>query len=961
MINALKECRLSNDYIRNPRYYQELCLNAVSEFSKQTKDANFIINSARECHQRCEYTKAKELYTEALNIMKKSNLSEQAECYIGLAKVCESLEEFVNAEEYYKGAVALIEGIDRKEDTRPSCFEILKTAIELAKFYQRQGRNEEANQIVLRKLVHLTEGNERRGKEIAEECVAVAKLSRYLLDDHSMAEKYYAKALAIAKQNGDQKEEALCCESLGDLFSTIGQATKARELYKKALVLHKENGDKRGEAVDCSNLGVALNRLGEYDKAEECIRRAIEIMELELDDNAGRAACYGNLANTFYDVGEYGKAKECCKKALAIRRESGDREGEAKSNLSLGTLHLCCKDYLSAKECCEQALAVFRDEISDQGGEAACHGNLGCLYFHLGQYAKAEEHYKISVAMNKAINNREGEIVSHTNIGSVFKERGDYEKAIEYYKRALAMCEAGFENMAADLNIRANLSHALIQAGHIAEAKSQLFVGIQKCEEIQGALKENDQYRITFAHHQACFYHMLTALLFFKGNPRDALYSAELGRARALEDLMATQYSIENQVTVNPQTWAGIEGIIEKERNCVCLYIAYFLRYIFLWILTAGKPLRFRLIDVNDCFVNNSFVLDVDHVLGSEAFRHMQVVSQDECEDRSWFPESIPPQYVWNQHHDDGLEVCRFTEEDPQENQQPDATHFNDIYRMVISPVVDLLDEPEIIFVPDRVFCKVPFSALKDESGKCLSETFRVRIVPSLTTLKLIQNSPADYHCQTGALIVGDPAVGEVLYKGIIENGPRLPFAREEAQMIGRLLGAHTLLGEAATKQAVLQRIGTAGLVHFATHGNDERGEIVLAPPPGINRTPEEEDYLLTMADVSKVRLRAKLVVLSCCHSASGQIRTEGVVGIARAFIGSGARSVLVAIWAIDDEATKQFMSRFYEHLVRGESASESLHQAMKWMRENGFSAVRQWAPFMLIGDNVTFDFEKKR
>ena len=49
-------------------------------------------------------------------------------------------------------------------------------------------------------------------------------------------------------------------------------------------------------------------------------------------------------------------------------------------------------------------------------------------------------------------------------------------------------------------------------------------------------------------------------------------------------------------------------------------------------------------------------------------------------------------------------------------------------------------------------------------------------------------------------------------------------------------------------------------------------------------------------------------------------------------------------------------MSRFYEHLALGESASESLHQAMKWMRNNaGYSDVRDWAPFMLIGD----DFRK--
>ena len=295
-----------------------------------------------------------------------------------------------------------------------------------------------------------------------------------------------------------------------------------------------------------------------------------------------------------------------------------------------------------------------------------------------------------------------------------------------------------------------------------------------------------------------------------------------------------------------------------------------------------------------------------------------------------------------------------------EENQQRDPT-FADFYRMIIAPVADLLDEDEIIIVPDRLLFKVPFSALVDENEKYLSETFRIRIVPSLTTLKLIQDCPVDYHSQTGALVVGDPVVGEVCYNGHLYTSGRLPFAGEEAEMIGRLLGAHTLLGKEAMKEAVLQRISSVSLIHFAAHGNDERGEIVLAPPPFLNRNPQEEDYLLTMADISQVPLRAKLVVLSCCHSARGQIRAEGVVGIARAFLGSGARSVLVALWAMEDKATKQFMSHFYEHLVRGESASESLHQAMWWMRENGFSEVRQWAPFMLIGDNVSFDFRKER
>ena len=115
--------------------------------------------------------------------------------------------------------------------------------------------------------------------------------------------------------------------------------------------------------------------------------------------------------------------------------------------------------------------------------------------------------------------------------------------------------------------------------------------------------------------------------------------------------------------------------------------------------------------------------------------------------------------------------------------------------------------------------------------------------------------------------------------------------------------------------------------------------------------------HMLKIADVQAVQLRARLVVLSCCHSGQGEIKAEGVVGIARAFLGAGARSVLVSLWAIDDEATMLFMKIFYRHLSKGKSASVSLHRAMKFLRESEkFSAVKYWASFVLIGDDVTLD-----
>ena len=178
----------------------------------------------------------------------------------------------------------------------------------------------------------------------------------------------------------------------------------------------------------------------------------------------------------------------------------------------------------------------------------------------------------------------------------------------------------------------------------------------------------------------------------------------------------------------------------------------------------------------------------------------------------------------------------------------------------------------------------------------------------------MIKDCPEDYHCKSGALLVGDPRVQDV------NKLPPLPFAREEVEMIGRLLGSTPLIRRQATKDGVLQRIGSVALVHIAAHGSMETGEIALAPNPG------ETDFIMTMKDVLRAKIRARLVVLSCCHSAHGKIKAEGVVGIARAFLGAGARSVLVSLWAIDDKATLEFMKNFYQHLVEGKSASKALN-----------------------------------
>ena len=62
----------------------------------------------------------------------------------------------------------------------------------------------------------------------------------------------------------------------------------------------------------------------------------------------------------------------------------------------------------------------------------------------------------------------------------------------------------------------------------------------------------------------------------------------------------------------------------------------------------------------------------------------------------------------------------------------------------------------------------------------------------------------------------------------------------------------------------------------------------------------------------------------------------------------------MVSLWAINDEATMEFMKSFYHHLVAGKSASQALNEARECLRvSEKFRDEKFWAPFVLIGDDV--------
>ncbi len=929
-----------------------------------------------------DYHKAKEYLEKALSIsIEIGDRQGEAADYGNLGAVFQSLGEYDKAKEYYEKALAMTIEIGHRAGEATSYGNLGTVFHSLGGYFK-------AKEYLEKSLAIKIEIGDRKGE--ATDYANLGAVFRSL-GEYDKAKKYHEDALAMTIEIGDRAGEATNYAYLGTVFQSLGEYDKAKEYHEKALAIRSEIGNRAGEAENYGNLGTVYKSLGEYDKAKEYYEKALAI-RIKSGVRLGEASCYANLGTLFRTFGEYDKAKKYLEKALAITIEIGVRKEEAISYENLGTLFRTLGEYNKAKGFYEKALAI-RIEIGDREGEASCYTNLGTVFYSLGENYKAKEYLENSLVITTEIVDRAGEASCYTILGAVFRSLGKYDKAKEYLEKALAIktefagdreevagcyrelgilffflgeyvlaegylsrallisqdIGSAYEEFACYCNLTlVKLSQELIQ-----EAFHYLLQSINKSEELRSFLKDNDQFKISFLEVHDFPYKYLSAFFCLSGNPNKALYVLELARARSLADLMATQYCVERQISANPQSWIGIENIMKNESNCVCLYISYFDQDVFLWILKTSGVIYFRKIKVNEDIVGFGLVGRLTDFF-ARSFRSFSVLPKENCEDRSF--NVIEP--TLKSYQEESLAALRLVEDDDEEIQNSESS-VSLCYRMLIAPVADLLDEPEIIIVPDRSLNQVPFAALRNKEGNYFSETFRIRIVSSLSTLKLIQDSQADYHSQTGALIIGDPVVGRVRYKGCRKTFNPLPCARKEAEMIGRLLDVKPLLGEHATKQAVLQAIHSVSLIHFAAHGNAERGEIALSPLCNATGIPNEEDYLLTMSDISQVGLRAKLVVLSCCHSGCGQIRAEGVIGIARAFLGSGARSVLVALWALDDLATEQFMRRFYKHLVRGDSASESLHEAMKWMRGNGFTKVSEWAPFMLIGDNVTFKFGK--
>jgi len=249
------------------------------------------------------------------------------------------------------------------------------------------------------------------------------------------------------------------------------------------------------------------------------------------------------------------------------------------------------------------------------------------------------------------------------------------------------------------------------------------------------------------------------------------------------------------------------------------------------------------------------------------------------------------------------------------------------LYRMLIEPVEERLNDENLLIVPHGSLHLLPFPALYDGKNY-LVEEYRIRFLANASSLRFLNNKGESHN--NGALVVGDP-------RGDLE------YAREEAREVAELHDSEVLIGDDATKAAIQQRIETAKISHLCCHGYYDPE----SPTHSSLFFAEEEMYL---EEVFNLDVGSELVTLSACQTAYGDVsRGDEVKSLTRGFQYAGSPSVIGTLWSVDDESTRRFFRRFYDS--EGDIAERLRRTQVAFIREDDeWSHPFYWSAFQMYG-----------
>lgn len=254
--------------------------------------------------------------------------------------------------------------------------------------------------------------------------------------------------------------------------------------------------------------------------------------------------------------------------------------------------------------------------------------------------------------------------------------------------------------------------------------------------------------------------------------------------------------------------------------------------------------------------------------------------------------------------------------------------HLRSLYDLLLRPIEQTIGRRRLVIVPHRTLHYLPFQALHDGTSY-LIERREVSYAPSAIVFQQCLRRDV-------------PSLSKALLLGVADE--QTPRVRDEIEALIPLFpNTVALLDQEATLEALRMQAPQADVLHLACHGQ-------FRPDNPLFSSLRLGNGWLTVRDAYTLNLRCALVVLSACETGVSAVAPgDELIGLARGFLAAGSPSLVISLWTVDDDATAQLMTTFYEHLRAEESPVAALRQAQLQMMETNAHPFF-WAPFVLVG-----------
>lgn len=770
----------------------------------------------------------------------------------------------------------------------------------LSNVFCEEGEYIEADKVLDESLLFLQKENVQ-SDQIKSIYEAKGYLSS-LLNNVEMALEWYMKAFEIYKKNNDKSSLAYArlMSNLAACIIQVGNPTDAKELLEYADSIYMafydgvNDGNSDERLMVLNNMATIYAKMKDFPKAKELYGRIIE--DESLSQNEGvKALAYMNIGEIYFLENDYKRGEECFVKVMGMDAASYVKD---MAELDLYVIHCLTKNEKAISEI-EQYNNAIRNHLAD--------------IFSYFSEAEREEYWEQKSGALVALNN-----LAATSFDNPQTKRMAFNNAI--YTKCL-----------------------LLKSGRL----------------IENLVKECDQaIQETYTSMQS-----LKELLVNKRTPRDSignyverinLYEKQVIAAIPdfSERLSRSFKSIDDVRTMLKGNDVAIEFTLLPKIKMP---------------IEESKALLGALILTSNSNVPTLIPLCSEDEL-EELFDSNNLISHEFIDSLYDIPNKKLYQMIWGN----------------------------------IEPYIE--NGASVYYSPTSYINKINISAISDGTMR-LSDKYDLYEVSTTAMIESIKQQKKNDEI-LGATLYGDIdyfedaemmatyskrytsySSGALMATRSLDRGTwdLLPSTKDEIASIESLLKNRNarvqvfMQNEANEESFKTLSTNVPDIIHVATHGfyfpseddvttsffsglstsnqNDNSllySGLLFAGANNVwtGKTLAEgvEDGILTADEISRLDLTGnKLTVLSACETGLGDVdNVNGVYGLQRGFKKAGAGTILMSLWKVPDEETKQLMSVFYEHYLSGESAHQALKIAQQKLKDQGKSPYC-WAGFVLL------------